>query len=403
MKRIKFSLLLCSLLLFSYVPLSAQTLHAIIFANTKCPGDKPGDPGIGPSVTVDFQRMGLELTTISKSIGYQLKKYYYYDTPDRFSRSSLDNVLNSLSCKPDDIVFFYYSGHGGRAQNEQSNFPEMVLKVSGTPYTTDFYPLYNVYKRIRGKSPRLTIVMGDLCNSVIDGFFTQEKQSKGATVLSKNVCDVYKNLFLNVEGGLIAASSKPGQVSRCYQFRNDNGKWTDAGGYFTHSYLSLLQYCVKENRDVSWELLMDSAVELTKKLTRGSSPQTPIYLSELQKATHTPGTSTSQTPQTPVQSNDAATNLQDKIAYALSKVGNKNVALSDRIRNIQPALDYVSPSARIQVVGCDNSTIVNTTTAEKYLNYLSIASNINQIVVLDMDNKNGGKPTSIRVHEIHFN
>lgn len=394
MNRIKFALLMCSLLLFSHVPLSAHTLHAIIFANTKCPGEKPGDPGIGPSVTVDFQRMGLELTTISKSIGYQLKKYYYYDTPDRFCRSSLDNVLNSLTCDPDDIVFFYYSGHGGRAENEQSSFPEMVLKVSGTPYTSDLYPLYNVYKRIRRKSPRLTIVMGDLCNSLMKGFFTHEKQSKGATVLSKNVCDVYKNLFLNVEGGLITASSKPGQTSGCNE---------EVGGFFTISYLSVLQYYVKENRDISWEFLMDSAVELTKEITGGASPQTPIYLSELQKATHSPSTSASQTPQTPLQSNDAATNLQDKIAYAMSMVGNKNVSLSDRIRNIQTALGYVSPATRIQVVGCDNSTIVNTTTAEKYLNYLSIASNINQIVVLDMDNKSGGTPTSIRVHEIHFN
>lgn len=97
--------------LFLVSPLTTvigQTFHAIIFANTKSPGNpnRPGDTGIGPSVTIDFERMGIEMTTIAKSIGYKLKKHYYYDTPESFSRNSLEYVLSNLSCGHDDIVFF---------------------------------------------------------------------------------------------------------------------------------------------------------------------------------------------------------------------------------------------------------------------------------------------------------
>ena len=45
------------------IPANSQTLHAIIFANTKCPGEKPGSMGIGPSVTCDYQRMKIEFET----------------------------------------------------------------------------------------------------------------------------------------------------------------------------------------------------------------------------------------------------------------------------------------------------------------------------------------------------
>lgn len=399
-------LILITFAILAIIPIPAvgQTFHAIIFANTKSPGNpnKPGDTGIGPSVTVDFQRMGIEMTTIAKSIGYTLKKYYYYGTPESFSRNSLERVLNNLTCAPNDIVFFFYSGHGGRAENERTDFPEMVLKVPyGAASVSQLYPLYDVYTRIKSKSPRLTIVMGDLCNSVMDGFYRSNDTSKGATVLSKGICDVYKNLFLNVKGGLIAASSKPGETSGCALKRIDD-EIVQAGGYLTCIFLDCLQYCVSQGRDVSWKELLDNTITLTREFT--DNKQTPIYLSEL-AVTSAPSTIDvmNTAPQVPTPSNDAATDQRDNLAYALSMVGNQNVAKLDRIRNITKAKSYfANTQARLQVVGFDNKTIVNTCSAESYLNYLSIATNMESVVVLDTQKDASGKVTYARVHEIHY-
>lgn len=402
----KFILVSFILAAISPITIVGQTFHAIIFANTK-------NSDIGESVTIDFKRMGLEMTTIAKSIGYTLKKYYYYGTQEDFNRNNLERVLTNLSCTPNDIVFFYYSGHGGRAMNEKTDFPEMCLFVNDENFksSSQLYPLHDVYSRIRKKNPRLTIVMGDLCNSLLEGYYRNENNaSRGATILSKGTCDVYKNLFQNVRGGLIAASSEPKYTSGCYVFQED-GKWYNAGGYLTHSFLCILQYFVNQSKNVSWDSLMDNTIALTRDLTKNKKddngnpcPQTPIYKSDITFAQSSSNVTNINTPpQAPTSSNDAATNQLDNLAYSLSIVGNQSMPKTDRIHNIQKAkAHFADMQARVQVVGFDNRTIVNTSSIESYLNYLSMATNIDQVVVIETKKNDAGRVSYLKVHEIHY-
>ena len=403
--------LLLFLMATSYA--TGQTMHAIIFANTKSPGNpnNPGDEGIGPSVTVDFQRMGVEMTTIAKTIGYKLKKYYYYDTPERFSRNSLETVLRDLTCSSEDIVFFYYSGHGGRAMNEETIFPEMVLKVPyGAATPSQLYPLYDVYTCIRRKSPRLTIVMGDLCNSILSkDYYKGGNTAKGATVLNKSTYDVYKNLFLNVKGGIIAASSEPNKTSGCMLVQSE-GNIYHAGGYMTATFLDVLQYYVGQSRHLNWHELWDTTVSLTQERTKDNmdanghpSIQTPIYELDIAPVEAPAHANTDTTPNMPIPSNDDATNTRDGLAYSMSMVCNHNIPLMNRMRNINDALThFAGTNARVQVVGFDNRTIVNTCNAKSYLNYLSMATNMEEVVVLDIQEDGSGKITYAKVHEIHY-
>lgn len=383
----------------SSVSVYSQTLHAIIFANTQSPGNpnNPRDPGIGPSVTVDFERMGLELTSISSFIGYNLKKYYYYGTQDRFNRNCLINVLNNLSCGKDDIVFFYYSGHGARYENEDSQYPEMILKVPyGSVGSQDVYPLYDVYKQIMRKSPRLTIVFGDLCNSTWKGAFKPNNNDRGASMKSDAVCDVYKNLFLNVKGGLIATSSKPGQTSGCAQFSDGS----EAGGRFTASFLQCLGSYVSSGRNVNWETLLTDSRNLTIEIS-GEHRQYPVF-STKDLVVAPPPTTYTNTPST-VTSTDEQITSQDNIALALSNIANNNKQAIERIKGIPNVVSryFANNQARVQVVGRDCKTIVNTTTIQSYLNYLSIAVNMDQVIVLDEKKNDSNKVTYIKVHEVH--
>lgn len=402
MKKMFFTILLSLMAPFAVL---GQTLHAIIFANTQ-------NDGIGQSVTVDLKRMGLEVTTIAKSIGYTLKKYYYYGEPTKFNHHNLDKVLTDLSCASDDIVFFYYSGHGLRAENEKTDFPEMCLYVNSKDFFTNaqLYPLYDVYSRIVNKQPRLTIVMGDLCNSLIKGYYRNEgNSSKGATILSKGTCNVYKNLFLNTKGGLIVTSSEPEYTSGCYVF-SENGNWYHAGGYLTHSFLRTLQSFVSQAEDVNWQSLMDNTIALTKELSKNDvngnpvRPQVPIYKSDIVPI-QSPLSETNiiTPPQAPLASNDEEITLQDNLAYSLSMICNQSISKLDRIRNIPKAKNYFeNTQIRVQVVGFDNRTIVNTCGIGEYLNYLSIATKMDQVVVLETQKNDTGKITYMKVHEIHY-
>lgn len=396
-------LVLALSVLLSVSSINSETFHAIIFANTDCPGDprNPGDQGIGPSVTGDYYRMKIEMTTISSFIDYELKTYYCTGSQDDFSKSRLDEVLDNLQCAPNDIVFFYYSGHGSRSENETTDFPQMNLVVD--PYKTNLsdvaanYPIYNVMKRIESKNPRFTIVVGDLCNSVAN--WVNPKQiptDKAATKVEDAPITFYKDLFLKFKGSLIATSSKPGQTSAACA----------DGGAFTLGLMQVLQLMVTNNIEPSWDTLLEGAVVATEKITGGK--QTPVYdtgnlqLSSISGLTEEDSRRDENTSDIQSDSNhivDDETALSDM----LTQIGDEQIALEKRIKLSADALSMLfdSPRAIVKVVGKDGRTVVSTKTAKAYLDWLTVTTNLYKIVPVEANINHNKKFTYLQVHEMY--
>lgn len=372
------------------LPTNSQTLHAIIFANTKCPGEEPGSMGIGPSVTSDYQRMKIEFETMASFLNYKKDFQWYEGSPNHFCRTNLESALNNLSCGKDDIVIFYYSGHGGRSPKEtQDPFPWMQLVVD--PYRTpwnasQYYSLSQVLKRIEAKQPRLSIVLGDLCNSLSNAIPQKDvPEMKGATKISKAPCDFYKDLFLKVKGSIISSSSKPGETSAAFS----------DGGAFTICFTEALQIMVSNNMEPDWETLLEGTKMRTSKVTQGK--QNPIYEARLQKVSDIP--STSEQPSVSPQ----PTSEEREIANYLTAIGNSNTAIKERINLVYQTLNlfFASPQAKVEVVGRDGKTIVATKYASAYLNNLSIARNLVKVINVDQTEGNNGKLTYLKVHEMY--
>lgn len=385
------------------LPIKAQTLHAIIFANTECPGDprNPNDPGIGPSVSGDYYRMKIEMTTIAAFIDYELKTHYYIGDQEQFSRESLEKVLKGLKCDPQDIVFFYYSGHGSRSKNEKTDFPQMNFVVdpykSRIPESTANYPLYNVMTRIKEKSPRLTIVLGDMCNSVANWVTPKTLPfDKAATKVEDAPVKFYKDLFLNVKGSLIATSSKPGQTSAAYS----------DGGAFTLGFMESLQQMVSEGMEPSWKNLLDYSVAATE--SRTQCRQTPIYdVSDLHIATSDTNTQIEPTTQTDntaeITSTPDITEDEVAISNLLTSVGSESVDEEKRIELAIEAMSLLfdSPNAVIKVVGRDGKTEVSTKTAKAYLDWLTVTTNLYKVVPIQAQISGNKKFTYLQVHEMY--
>ena len=372
------------------LPTNSQTLHAIIFANTKCPGEEPGSMGIGPSVTCDYQRMKIEFETMASFLNYKKDFQWYEGSPNHFCRTNLESALNNLSCGKDDIVIFYYSGHGGRSPKEtQDPFPWMQLVVD--PYSTpwnasQYYSLSQVLKRIEAKQPRLSIVLGDLCNSLSNAIPQKDvPEMKGATKISKAPCDFYKDLFLKVKGSIISSSSRPGETSAAFS----------DGGAFTICFTEALQIMVSNNMEPDWETLLEGTKIRTSKVTQGK--QNPIYEAQLQKVSDIP--STSEQPSVSPQ----PTSEDRDIANYLTAIGNSNTAIKERINLVYQTLNlfFASPQAKVEVVGRDGKTIVATKYASAYLNNLSIARNLVKVINVDQTEGNNGKLTYLKVHEMY--
>lgn len=391
METIRKALTLLLLAFAIAIPTNCQTLHAIIFANTKCPGEKPGSTGIGPSVTCDYQRMKIEFETMASFLNYKKDFQWYEGSPSNFCRGKLESALNNLSCGSDDIVIFYYSGHGGRSpQDTQDPFPWMQLVVDPyhTPWAASQYcSLSQVLQRIKAKQPRLAIVLGDLCNSLSNAIPQKDiPEMKGATKMSKAPCDFYKDLFLKVKGSIIASSSKPGETSAA----------CEDGGAFTICFTEALQIMVSNNMEPDWNMLLNGAKLRTSKLTAGK--QNPIYETHLLKVSNVPTTnSIGQGQQTTQPENDGS------IDEYLTTIGSSNTPIKERISLISTTLNkfFASPQAKIEVVGKDGKTIVGTKYASMYLNNLSIARNLVKVIAVNQTESSNGKITYLKVHEMY--
>lgn len=397
-------ILLLLVLLCSYSTVFSQTLHAIIFANTECPGDPRNinDRGIGPSVTCDYYRMKVEMATIASFIGYKLNPKYCVGTQEEFSLKNLNKVIDELTCEPNDIVFFYYSGHGSRNKNDKTLFPQMNLVVD--PYHTRIedsqanYPIYNVKEEIMKKNPRLAIVVGDLCNSIAEWVSPKSIPSdKSATKVDDAPVKFYRDMYLNYKGAVIATSSKPGQSSLAFS----------DGGAFTLSLMDVMQIMATKGMEASWQLLLDGSIYGTEQRT--NERQTPIYdLSDLSFDNSGADNVASTEEQVQSQVEEDADNYtldEDALSKLLTGIGSESLSLENRIDLSEKVLDILfdTPEAKVEVVGKDGKTIVSTKIAKDYVDWLTMAVNLYKVIPVkgtyNIGNKNKFK--QLTVHEMY--
>lgn len=225
----------------------STTMHLIIAANTNI-----GD--IGMSCSRDQSALTAEFKGIASSLGIGYKQYLI--NGDNFTKSALQNTLNTLYPGTNDIVVFVYRGHGFRWNDQAGAWPQMDLRSS--PYTriadNTAMDLDYVFKTIKGKGGRLNIVLGDCCNSTVD----IPSPLTGSEFLAMQANNNYnddklRDLFMNYKGNLLATAASPGEVSWA---NNANG------GFFTVSFLQSLREEISYMRDdaADWRDLINNTV-----------------------------------------------------------------------------------------------------------------------------------------------
>ena len=377
-KRIYLAILACACLM---QVASAQKLHKIIFANTD-------DRKIGSSVKVDNDRAIEEIDVIAGYIGYEVVDYVY--NSNRCTKQNLLSVLNGLSCSPQDIVFFYYSGHGVHPNGAmQDKFPQMCMN---TNIESLFVPVRQVEEILSRKAPRLRIIITDCCNdinsavtvkSIMDG-------SRGATIMKGSVADNYRRLFVNAHGRVMATSSKIGQTSGCAM--NQDG--SDAGGIYSCIFWDvLLKYCEETNAP-TWNAVIGTTRSEVAKFTH--QEQMP---DDALDVTGEGGSGSGVVPPapapTPNPANATTSNLSQALAQLLSMP-----SVDARLAYTKTILQNCFRGNGIVVtVGRNLKTVVDYETADKFLRRIAMNQNIVRINVIKEETDGSGKPY-ITVHEM---
>lgn len=213
----------------------AASIHAILVGDVH-------DPNIGPGDRLDLNLMKGLLNDIARNTGMPLKMNVI---DDRIQRTTVMSAVRNLNPGSDDMVVFYYTGHGYRMRTMSTKWPAMALKGSGDD--TAGLDQYWVYNMLKQKNPRLLMVMTDACNNYVQEGAIDTTLSVQS---SQERRESYNKLFQQYRGAIIASSSVPGQ----YSFSGSTGS------QFTVAFIRNLRSALGESNP-SWDRIMKNSVK----------------------------------------------------------------------------------------------------------------------------------------------
>ena len=231
------------------------TMHFIMVAATK-------DASIGESVETDLKLAEPEFKRFAKHLNIGYKEHII--SGNDFTKANILKAINSVKAEPNDIIVFFYSGHGFRFDDDTDDYPNMFLTYSdyGITSNKEYLGVSEVYNMLTKKKARLTIVLSD-CRNAFYGATRQEVESSALSSRGNSSYDLKKleKLFLNSSGSIKVTAAKAGQVALC-----------DArGGYLLTAFLNNIhsQISAVSEKEPSWEKIVDNAREYVRRKTTG--------------------------------------------------------------------------------------------------------------------------------------
>ena len=369
------------------VSIYAQSIHYICFADTN-------DEKIGRGVSKNVNLMMNFVMTLATSLDMeeQLQPSIVM-MGDDCNSENLKSVIKEFTCSPEDIVIFSYFGHGGRGVNDSSDFPQMCL---GSTNQRNYIPLEYVKDAIVQKGPRFCLILGDCCNSFSRWILPKENVLMAASEPTRLGPDQtgLKKLFLETNGSVMSAGCQKGEYS-----------WVNSidGGFFTNGLLWELDSYTNASRNTyDWNELLghvrSRVVDYSKRALadQGNYVQTPIFKVECKKVPKAPEKDVKRDVKRDVK-------IDDGIRTAMISIADASKAPGHRISQYKTTLAafFASGDSMIDVVGQDQQTLVNYTTANDYLLRLATVEGLANFTILEEKKDDNGKIVYLKLHEIY--
>ncbi len=218
------------------------------------------DPKIGPA---DRKNMYDAIAFFGKIKQFLGIGDFIYDTITgrRLTKQNVENAVNTFYAPagPNDILVFYYNGHGFRKPTDGRPGPYIDLKDKNNWRIMEASAsLEDIYVTIRKKRARLSLVLGECCNALItDTNPLAEppavKKSFGINWSTENC----RNLFLNsTPMSILGAAASPSMLAAS----NNN-----FGGFFSFFFRTALEtHFSFAKTAVTWDQVFKQTAEQTK-------------------------------------------------------------------------------------------------------------------------------------------
>jgi hypothetical protein len=223
------------------------------------------DSAIGKSSMRDKENIAYTFTNIAEKMGLQ-KPAITYIWGRLFSKAAVQKAIANVTPGPNDIVIFYYSGHGYRQAMDKSRAPTMVLSNNYTNSTLlrNSMNVQWVADQLSKKKSRFNLVISDCCNEEI---VLPPAVGREPIITTKAIglpisTDNFIKLFLEPRGTIVASASDRNQFS----VGNPN-----LGGFFTYHFRISLEYYVSRHaRNANWDQIFTlAAMNASRQATTG--------------------------------------------------------------------------------------------------------------------------------------
>ena len=199
-------LLLIFLLLLS---LSAypQTIHFMLFAATN-------DAELGTAA--ENVKKYFEYTfvpSLKKNSGMSVDAKYYCGND--FTKSKLESVLSALQTNSNDVIFFYFYGHGFNDCRSNcpnpNNYPTVTLGVNDGPINPRMKSEFDIFNTLKNKNHKLLITIAECCNRCMGGSCSPVPEVSPNPAVDLSAQKI-RQLFSST-GDYIVSSSSKGEYS----------------------------------------------------------------------------------------------------------------------------------------------------------------------------------------------
>ncbi len=224
-------------------------IFLLIVANTK-------DSAIGSTCRFDMERAEQTYQDLADFLEIPIIKTSIYG--DNYNKKNIENAIRNLNPGKEDIVIFYYSGHGFRKKTDNRRFPYLDFRAN----PREDYKIYSmnvedIYDEIVKKNARFNLVISDCCNN--DPASTNAignpipNGRRAGFDWSEDNC---MGLFMNpVRQSVLATSADIGQLAS----GNNN-----FGGFFSHYFkTSMEDHFGIFKTNVSWYQVLQDAKSQT--------------------------------------------------------------------------------------------------------------------------------------------
>ena len=191
------------LFLLALCPLCpAQSFHFLYFSDTN-------DSNIGKSCE-ETNRYFLNnfIPQVRKHTNLKVRVHQF--SGSSFTRNNLNTVLKELESGRDDVIFFYYTGHG--YNNDTNDYPNLTLGLRSDPMPSRLKSLLSVYNTLREKPHRLLVVIGEACNKVYSSALKKESYAVSFDPFQGDASK-YRTLFQEQRGDYLMSSSKKNELT----------------------------------------------------------------------------------------------------------------------------------------------------------------------------------------------